>query len=55
MGWSTASAGAWRPWRASPRSAGNYPSKGGIAELGAWFRDNERNLLGIAEPIRSEL
>ena len=34
---------------------GNYPSKGGIGELGAWFRDSEGNLLGIAEPIRSEL
>jgi catechol 2,3-dioxygenase-like lactoylglutathione lyase family enzyme len=35
--------------------AGNYPSKGGIGELGAWFRDSEGNLLGIGESIRSEL
>jgi catechol 2,3-dioxygenase-like lactoylglutathione lyase family enzyme len=34
--------------------AGNYPSKGGIGELGAWFRDSEGNLLGIGEPVRSE-
>ena len=34
--------------------AGNYPSKGGIGELGAWFRDSEGNLLGLGEPVRSE-
>jgi catechol 2,3-dioxygenase-like lactoylglutathione lyase family enzyme len=34
--------------------AGNYPSKGGIGELGAWFRDSEGNLLGIGEPVGSE-
>ena len=34
--------------------AGNYPSKGGLGELGAWFRDSEGNLLGLGEPIRSE-
>jgi catechol 2,3-dioxygenase-like lactoylglutathione lyase family enzyme len=33
---------------------GNYPSKGGTGELGAWFRDSEGNLLGIGEPIWSE-
>lgn len=32
--------------------AGNYPSKGGIGELAAWFRDSEANLLGIGQPLR---
>lgn len=32
--------------------AGNYPSKGGIGEKGAWFRDSEGNLLGIGQPVR---
>jgi hypothetical protein len=32
--------------------AGNYPSKGGIGELAAWFRDSEGNLLGIGQPLR---
>jgi len=31
--------------------AGNYPSKG-VAELGAWFRDSEGNMLGIGQPLR---
>jgi catechol 2,3-dioxygenase-like lactoylglutathione lyase family enzyme len=31
---------------------GNYPSKGGVGELGAWFRDSEGNLLGIGQPLR---
>ncbi|WP_455286837.1 VOC family protein [Cupriavidus necator] len=31
---------------------GNYPSKGGVAEKGAWFRDSEGNLLAIGQPIR---
>src|SRR5690606_32747538 len=31
---------------------GNYPSKGGKGELGAWFRDSEGNLLGIGQPLR---
>jgi catechol 2,3-dioxygenase-like lactoylglutathione lyase family enzyme len=31
--------------------AGNYPSKGGIGEKAAWFRDSEGNLLGIGQPI----
>jgi catechol 2,3-dioxygenase-like lactoylglutathione lyase family enzyme len=30
---------------------GNYPSKGGIGERGAWFKDSEGNLLAIGEPI----
>lgn len=30
---------------------GNYPSKGARGERGAWFRDSEGNMLGIAEPI----
>ena len=32
--------------------AGNYPSKGGVGERAAWFRDSEGNLLGIGQPIR---
>ena len=31
---------------------GNYPSKGGRGERGAWFRDSEGNLLAIGQPIR---
>ena len=31
---------------------GNYPSKGGVGEKGAWFRDSEGNLLGIGQAIR---
>ncbi len=31
---------------------GNYPSKGGIGEKGAWFTDSEGNLLAIGQPIR---
>ena len=30
---------------------GNYPSKGGVGERGAWFRDSEGNLLAIGEPV----
>ena len=33
---------------------GNYPSKGGIGEWAAWFRDSEGNLLCIGQPIRPE-
>jgi hypothetical protein len=29
----------------------NYPSKGS-GERGAWFRDSEGNLLGLAQPTR---
>jgi catechol 2,3-dioxygenase-like lactoylglutathione lyase family enzyme len=32
------------------RVEGNYPSKGS-GERGAWFRDSEGNLLGLAQPI----
>jgi catechol 2,3-dioxygenase-like lactoylglutathione lyase family enzyme len=32
--------------------AGNYPSKGGVGEKAAWFRDSEGNLLGIGQAIR---
>ena len=32
--------------------AGNYPSRGGIGERGAWFRDSEGNLLCIGQPVR---
>jgi catechol 2,3-dioxygenase-like lactoylglutathione lyase family enzyme len=32
--------------------AGNYPSKGGIGELAAWFRDSEGNLLAIGQQLR---
>lgn len=31
---------------------GNYPSKGGKGERGAWFRDSEGNLIGIGQTIR---
>ena len=31
--------------------AGNYPSKGGVGEKGAWFRDSEGNLFGIGQPM----
>jgi len=31
---------------------GNYPSKGGIGERAAWFRDSEGNLIGIGQPLR---
>ena len=31
---------------------GHYPSKGGLGERAAWFRDSEGNLLGIGQPIR---
>ena len=31
---------------------GNYPSKGGVGELAAWFKDSEGNLFGIGQPIR---
>jgi catechol 2,3-dioxygenase-like lactoylglutathione lyase family enzyme len=31
---------------------GNYPSKGGIGEVAAWFKDSEGNLLGIGQPLR---
>jgi catechol 2,3-dioxygenase-like lactoylglutathione lyase family enzyme len=30
---------------------GNYPSKGGVGERGAWFKDSEGNLLAIGQPI----
>ena len=32
--------------------AGNYPSKGGIGELAAWFKDSEGKLIGIGQPLR---
>ena len=31
---------------------GNYPSKGGVGERGAWFRDSEGNLLGVGQLVR---
>jgi len=31
--------------------AGNYPSKGGVGERAAWFKDSEGNLLGIGQPL----
>ena len=31
--------------------AGNYPSKGGVDDKAAWFRDSEGNLLGIGQPM----
>jgi catechol 2,3-dioxygenase-like lactoylglutathione lyase family enzyme len=33
--------------------AGNYPSRGGIGERAAWFRDSEGNLLGLGQPMTS--
>jgi hypothetical protein len=30
---------------------GNYPSKNASGERGAWFRDSEGNLLGVAQLI----
>ena len=30
---------------------GNYPSKGGKGERGAWFHDSEGNLIGIGQPV----
>jgi catechol 2,3-dioxygenase-like lactoylglutathione lyase family enzyme len=30
---------------------GNYPSKGGIGERAAWFRDSEGNMLGIGQAV----
>lgn len=32
---------------------GNYPSKGGVGERAAWFRDSEGNLVGIGQPVGS--
>ncbi|HEX6675861.1 MAG TPA: VOC family protein [Actinomycetes bacterium] len=32
---------------------GNYPSKGGVGERAAWFKDSEGNLLAIGQPISS--
>jgi catechol 2,3-dioxygenase-like lactoylglutathione lyase family enzyme len=32
---------------------GTYPSKGGIGERAAWFRDSEGNLLAIGQPVRA--
>jgi catechol 2,3-dioxygenase-like lactoylglutathione lyase family enzyme len=32
--------------------AGHYPSRGGLGEKAAWFRDSEGNLLGIGQPTR---
>ena len=31
--------------------AGNYPSKGGVGEKAAWFRDSEGNLFGTGQPM----
>ena len=31
---------------------GNYPITGARGERGAWFRDSEGNLLGLAQPTR---
>jgi catechol 2,3-dioxygenase-like lactoylglutathione lyase family enzyme len=32
--------------------SGNYPSRGGIGERGAWFYDSEGNMLAIGQPVR---
>ena len=34
------------------RIDGNYPSRGGLGERAAWFRDSEGNLLAIGQPLR---
>jgi catechol 2,3-dioxygenase-like lactoylglutathione lyase family enzyme len=31
---------------------GNYPSKGGVGERGAWFKDSEGNLLSIGQAVK---
>lgn len=31
---------------------GNYPSKGGVGELAAWFRDLDGNMIGIGQPLK---
>ena len=31
--------------------AGNYPSKGGVGEKAAWFRDVDGNIFGIGQPM----
>jgi catechol 2,3-dioxygenase-like lactoylglutathione lyase family enzyme len=33
--------------------SGNYPSKGGVGERAAWFKDSEGTLIGIGQPIRA--
>jgi catechol 2,3-dioxygenase-like lactoylglutathione lyase family enzyme len=30
---------------------GNYPSKGGVGELAAWFRDLDGNMFGLGQPL----
>jgi hypothetical protein len=37
----------------SAEVTGNYPSKGGLGERAAWFKDSEGNLLAIGQPISS--
>jgi catechol 2,3-dioxygenase-like lactoylglutathione lyase family enzyme len=32
--------------------SGHYPSRGGVGEKAAWFRDSEGNLLGIGQAMR---
>lgn len=34
---------------------GNYPSKGGVGERAAWFKDSEGNLLAIGQAIADEI
>jgi catechol 2,3-dioxygenase-like lactoylglutathione lyase family enzyme len=36
------------------RVEGNYPSRGGVGEKAAWFRDSEGNLLGVGQPLPRE-
>jgi catechol 2,3-dioxygenase-like lactoylglutathione lyase family enzyme len=33
------------------RVEGNYPSKGGVGERAAWFRDSEGNMIGIGQRL----
>ena len=35
------------------RVEGNYPSRGGVGEKAAWFRDSEGTLLGVGQPLRA--
>jgi len=35
--------------------SGNYPSKGGVGERAAWFKDSEGNLLAIGQAIADEI
>jgi catechol 2,3-dioxygenase-like lactoylglutathione lyase family enzyme len=42
----------WKTVGGIAQVAGNDPSRGGIGEKAAWFRDSEGNLLGLGQPVR---